>query len=80
MPTYGTLFAGEEFIDLADAQRKAELRCMEVADQRVHRTTGRRSAEAVAAEEARLPLPGRSCPMAFPSILRWRPAARASQA
>lgn len=53
----GSMFAGEEFIDLADAQRKAEVWCREVAGQRIHGTTGRRPAEVFALEEAPLLLP-----------------------
>jgi transposase len=53
----GSLFAGEEFIDLADAQRKANQWCQEVAGARIHRSTGRRPAEVFAAEEAPLLLP-----------------------
>jgi transposase len=53
----GSLFAGEEFIDLADAQRKANQWCLQVAGQRIHRSTGRRPGEVFAAEEAHLLLP-----------------------
>jgi transposase len=53
----GSLFAGEEFIDLADAQRKASQWCAQVAGRRIHRSTGRRPAEVFAAEEAHLLLP-----------------------
>jgi transposase len=53
----GSLFAGEEFNDLADAQRKANQWCAQVAGQRIHRSTGRRPAEVFAAEEAHLLLP-----------------------
>jgi transposase len=53
----GSLFAGEEFIDLVDAQRKAQQWCVEVAGQRIHRSTGRRPGEVFAAEEAHLLLP-----------------------
>ena len=35
----GNFFAGEEFRDLADAQRRAERWCVEVAGRRVHGTT-----------------------------------------
>jgi transposase len=47
----GSLFAGEDFTDLADAQRRAEAWCTTVAGQRVHGTTCRRPAEVFAAEE-----------------------------
>jgi hypothetical protein len=46
------LFAGESFAGLADAQRRAEGWCQQVAGQRIHRTTRRRPAELFAAEEA----------------------------
>jgi transposase len=47
----GSLFAGEDFADLADARRRAERWCREVAGQRIHGTTQRRPAEVFAAEE-----------------------------
>ena len=62
----GSLFAGEEFIDLADAQRKARQWCIEVAGQRIHRSTGRRPAEVFAAEEAHLLLPAPVMPYDLP--------------
>jgi transposase len=48
----GSLFAGEEFIDLADGQRRAEAWCTQVAGQRIHGTTAQRPAQVFAAEEA----------------------------
>jgi len=54
----GSLFAGEEFIDLADGQRRAEVWCRQVAGQRIHGTTTRRPAEVFATEEADRLLPG----------------------
>ncbi|MCZ7630266.1 MAG: hypothetical protein M5U19_15000 [Microthrixaceae bacterium] len=48
----GSFFAGETFIDLADAQRRAEAWCRERAGLRVHGTTQQRPAEVFAAEEA----------------------------
>ena len=48
----GSFFAGESFIDLADAQRRAETWCRERAGLRVHGTTQQRPAEVFAAEEA----------------------------
>ena len=54
----GSLFAGEEFIDLGDAQRRAEAWCVQVAGQLIHGTTGRRPAEVFAVEEAPTLLPG----------------------
>ncbi len=62
----GSLFAGEEFIDLADAQRKASQWCSEVAGQRIHRSTGRRPAEVFAAEEAHLLLAAPVMPYDLP--------------
>jgi transposase len=62
----GSLFAGEEFIDLADAQRRAEAWCMQVAGQRIHRTTGQRPAEVFVAEEAPRLLPGPIMPYDLP--------------
>jgi transposase len=48
----GSFFAGEDFIDLADAQRRAEQWCRQRAGLRVHGTTQLRPAEVFAAEEA----------------------------
>lgn len=47
-------FAGEDFVDLADAQRRAERWCASTARLRVHGTTQLRPAEVFAAEEAPL--------------------------
>jgi transposase len=46
-----SFFAGESFVDLADAQRRAETWCRERAGQRVHGTTQCRPAELFAVEE-----------------------------
>jgi transposase len=46
-----SFFAGETFIDLADAQRRAEQWCTTTAGLRVHGTTQCRPAEVFAAEE-----------------------------
>jgi Integrase core domain len=46
-----SFFAGEDFIDLADAQRRAEVWCRERAGLRVHGTTQARPAEVFVAEE-----------------------------
>lgn len=62
----GSLFAGEEFIDLGDAQRKANQWCAEVAGGRIHRSTGRRPGEVFAAEEAHLLLPAPVMPYDLP--------------
>lgn len=48
----GSFFAGETFIDLADAQRRAETWCRERAGMRIHGTTQARPAEVFTAEEA----------------------------
>ena len=47
----GSFFAGETFIDLADAQRRAETWCRERAGMRVHGTTQQRPAEVFATDE-----------------------------
>ena len=47
----GSFFAGEVFVDLADAQRRAEAWCRERAGLRIHGTTQQRPAEVFAAEE-----------------------------
>ena len=47
-----SFFAGETFIDLADAQRRAESWCRERAGMRVHGTTQQRPVEVFTAEEA----------------------------
>jgi hypothetical protein len=47
----GSFFAGERFVDLADAQRRAEAWCRQRAGQRIHGTTQQRPAEVFAAEE-----------------------------
>lgn len=48
----GSFFAGEEFLDLAEAQRRAEAWCSGRAGLRIHGTTACRPAEAFAVEEA----------------------------
>lgn len=53
----GSFFAGEDFVDLADAQRRAETWCRQRAGLRVHGTTQHRPAEVFAAEEAPRLLP-----------------------
>ena len=47
----GSFFAGEDFIDLADAQRRAETWCHQRAGLRIHGTTQQRPAEVFAADE-----------------------------
>jgi hypothetical protein len=60
-------FAGEDFVDLADGQRRAVQWCRETAGQRVHGTTQLRPAEVFALEEAGLLLPVPDFPYDLPS-------------
>lgn len=53
----GSFFRGERFVDLADAQRRAQVWCATTAGLRIHGTTQRRPAEVFAAEEAPRLLP-----------------------
>jgi len=53
----GSYFAGEEFFDLADAQRRAQTWCSTTAGLRTHGTTQCRPAEVFRLEEAPLLLP-----------------------
>jgi hypothetical protein len=53
----GNFFAGEEFVDLADAQARAETWCAEKAGQRIHGTICARPAEVFAEHEAAVLLP-----------------------
>lgn len=62
----GSFFAGESFIDLADAQKRAEQWCRERAGQRVHGTTAARPAEVFAKNEAPCLLPGPLFPYDLP--------------
>jgi transposase len=62
----GSFFAGEDFADLADAQRRAEAWCRTTAGQRIHGTTQRRPAEVFAAEEASRLLPAPVLPYDLP--------------
>jgi transposase len=48
----GNFFAGEDFVDLADAQRRAVEWCQTTAGMRVHGTTQLHPAEVFAIEEA----------------------------
>ncbi|MGH8880987.1 MAG: IS21 family transposase, partial [Stackebrandtia sp.] len=47
----GSFFAGETFIDLADAQRRGEAWCLQRAGRRVHGTTQQRPVDVFAVEE-----------------------------
>ena len=62
----GSFFAGEDFIDLADAQRRAETWCRGRAGLRVHGTTQLRPAEVFAAEELPRLLPAPADPYDVP--------------
>jgi hypothetical protein len=53
----GNFFAGEEFVDLADAQVRAEKWCRETAGGRIHGTTAARPAQMFAELEAPCLLP-----------------------
>ncbi|HUB72348.1 MAG TPA: hypothetical protein VL984_18140, partial [Acidimicrobiales bacterium] len=64
--TRGSFFAGESFIDLADAQARAEQWCRGRAGQRVHGTTAARPAEVFSAEEAPQLLPAPLQPYDLP--------------
>jgi len=61
-----SFFAGETFIDLADAQRRAPLWCAGRAGLRIHGTTQCRPAEVFAAEEAPRLLPAPTSPYDLP--------------
>ncbi len=58
----GNFFAGEEFVDLTDAQARAEIWCADKAGQRIHGTICARPAEVFAEHEAAalLPAPDRA--------------------
>ncbi|MGI8684438.1 MAG: IS21/IS408/IS1162 family transposase, partial [Acidimicrobiales bacterium] len=60
-------FAGEDFIDLADAQRRAEQWCATTAGLRVHGTTQLHPAEVFAVEEAPLLLAAPDGPYDLPT-------------
>jgi transposase len=53
----GNFFAGEEFVDLADAQARAQAWCADNAGQRIHGTTCARPAVVFAEQEAPVLLP-----------------------
>lgn len=62
----GNFFAGEEFVDLADAQARAEAWCASKAGLRIHGTTCARPAEVFAAHQAGALLPVPEMPYAVP--------------
>jgi transposase len=66
----GSFFAGESFIDLPDAQRRAEEWCRVRAGLRVHGTTQARPAEVFAEEEAPRLLPAPTAPYDLPLYSR----------
>jgi Transposase and inactivated derivatives len=61
-----SFFAGETFIDLTDAKRRAEQWCATTAGLRVHGTTACRPAEHFALEEAPRLLPAPTAPYELP--------------
>ena len=65
-----SFFAGESFIDLADAQARAEQWCRSRAGLRTHGTTGRRPAEVFGLEEAPVLLPAPLMPYDLPVYAR----------
>ena len=62
----GNFFAGEEFVDLTDAQARAETWCAEKAGQRIHGTICARPAEVFAEQEAAALLPAPEHPYQVP--------------
>lgn len=62
----GNCFAGEEFVDLDDAQVHAQKWCREVAGLRIHGTIQARPAEVFAQREAGVLLPAPEVPYAVP--------------
>ncbi len=62
----GSFFAGERFIDLADAQRRAETWCATRAGRRIHGTTQCRPVELFDLEEAPRLAPAPSSPYDLP--------------
>jgi len=63
-------FAGETFVDLADARRRAEAWCRTTAGLRVHGTTAARPAEHFALVEAAALLPAPDWPYDLPTYAR----------
>jgi hypothetical protein len=66
----GSLFAGENLIDLADAQERAEDWCRPRAGQRVHGTTAARPAEGPGPARYRL-LPPATCEVVLSEHPNW---------
>jgi transposase len=65
-----SFFAGESFVDLADAQRRAQEWCRSVAGLRIHGTIQARPAEVFAVEEQHLLLPAPTEPYDLPTYPR----------
>jgi transposase len=65
-----SFFAGEEFVDLADAQRRATEWCATIAGLRIHGTIQARPAEVFAVEERHLLLPAPAEPYDLPTYPR----------
>jgi hypothetical protein len=61
-----SFFAGEDFVDLADAQRRVETWCRQRAGQRIHGTTQCRPADLFALEEAPRLAPAPTSPYDLP--------------
>ena len=68
--TRGSMWAGEEFVDLAHAQRHAEAWCRGRAGLRIHGTTQCRPAELFALEEAPALLPAPTAPYHLPTYAK----------
>jgi transposase len=64
--TRGSMFAGEDFIDIDDAQRRAEAWCSTRAGMRIHGTTQCRPAELFVLEEQPHLLPAPAAPYDLP--------------
>jgi transposase len=65
-----SFFAGEEFVDLADAQHRATEWCATIAGRRIHGTIQARPAEVFAVEERDLLLPAPAVPYDLPTYPR----------
>ena len=66
----GSMWAGEDFVDLAHARRHAEAWCRERAGLRIHGTTQCRPAELFALEEAPALLPAPVAPYDLPTYAK----------
>lgn len=70
----GNFWAGEEFVDLADAQRRADRWCAETAGRRMHGTIQARPIEVFGIEEAPLLRPAPTEPYDLPLYRRAKVA------